>query len=168
MNWRTFFSFRGRLNRARYWLALFIITVAEAILGFAQSASSLSSTASLVIDLLVAVGEVAAFVASLAIMVKRLHDRSKSAWWLLALYLVPALLAGLAVYLSFIANSSVGGEADYAALLFRLCLLGVFAIMVWFFVELGCLRGTVGTNRYGSDPLLPIRPWRTGLAGIDR
>ena len=28
-----------------------------------------------------------------------------------------------------------------------------FAIAVWGFVEIGCLRGTVGPNRYGPDPL---------------
>jgi uncharacterized membrane protein YhaH (DUF805 family) len=28
-----------------------------------------------------------------------------------------------------------------------------FAISVWAFVELGCLLGTVGPNRYGPDPL---------------
>src|SRR6266487_727368 len=27
------------------------------------------------------------------------------------------------------------------------------AISVWAFVELGCLRGTPGPNRYGPDPL---------------
>jgi uncharacterized membrane protein YhaH (DUF805 family) len=27
------------------------------------------------------------------------------------------------------------------------------AIAIWAFVELGCLRGTVGPNRYGPDPL---------------
>ena len=26
---------------------------------------------------------------------------------------------------------------------------------IWFFVELGCLRGTVGANRFGPDPLPP-------------
>jgi uncharacterized membrane protein YhaH (DUF805 family) len=155
MNRRTFFSFRGRLNRARYWLALFIIMVAEMVLGFAQSAPALSSPASLILDLLAAAGEAAAFAASLAITVKRLHDRGKSAWWLLGLYLVPALLTGVIVYLGFVANTNVGAEADYAALLFRVSLLGVFAIMVWFFVELGCRRGTVGSNRYGLDPLAP-------------
>jgi uncharacterized membrane protein YhaH (DUF805 family) len=28
-----------------------------------------------------------------------------------------------------------------------------FGITVWAFVEIGCLRGTVGPNRYGPDPL---------------
>ena len=27
------------------------------------------------------------------------------------------------------------------------------AVIIWFFVELGCLRGTVGSNDYGPDPL---------------
>ena len=26
---------------------------------------------------------------------------------------------------------------------------------IWFFVECGCLRGTIGRNRFGADPLLP-------------
>jgi uncharacterized membrane protein YhaH (DUF805 family) len=33
-----------------------------------------------------------------------------------------------------------------------------FAISVWAFVELGCLRGTVGPNQYGPDPLAPSVP----------
>jgi uncharacterized membrane protein YhaH (DUF805 family) len=33
--------------------------------------------------------------------------------------------------------------------------LASFAITVWAFVELGCLRGTVGPNRFGPDPLMP-------------
>lgn len=155
MNWRTYFSFRGRLNRARYWLALFIITVAEVVLAFVKSADAAGSSVRILIDLVVAAGEVAAVVASLAIIVKRLHDRDKSAWWLVALYLIPALLICTAFYLGFVADTGVGAAADYAALLFRLCLLGAFAIMVWFFVELGCRRGTVGPNRYGRDPLAP-------------
>lgn len=162
MNWRTYFSFRGRLNRARYWLALFVITVAEMVLALVKSAGTASSSISILIDLVVAAGEVAAVVASLAVIVKRLHDRDKSAWWLIALYVVPAILVGIAIYLGFIANTGVGAEADYAALMFRVSLLGAFAIMVWFFVELGCRRGTVGTNRYGRDPLAP--PPILGLA----
>ena len=41
--------------------------------------------------------------------------------------------------------------------------LAAFAVGVWAFVELGCLRGTIGPNRYGPDPLEPtaIPPVRT-------
>jgi uncharacterized membrane protein YhaH (DUF805 family) len=31
--------------------------------------------------------------------------------------------------------------------------LVAFAISIWGFVELGCLRGTDGPNTYGPDPL---------------
>ncbi len=33
--------------------------------------------------------------------------------------------------------------------------LGSFAISIWGFVEIGCLRGTEGPNQYGPDPLPP-------------
>ena len=36
---------------------------------------------------------------------------------------------------------------------FILGIAGVFAVTVWVIVELGCLRGTQGPNRFGSDPL---------------
>jgi uncharacterized membrane protein YhaH (DUF805 family) len=31
-----------------------------------------------------------------------------------------------------------------------------FAITIWAIVELGFLRGTIGPNRYGPDPLPPL------------
>jgi len=30
-----------------------------------------------------------------------------------------------------------------------------FAILIWAFVDLGCLRGSIGQNKYGPDPLAP-------------
>jgi uncharacterized membrane protein YhaH (DUF805 family) len=27
------------------------------------------------------------------------------------------------------------------------------AITIWFFIEFGCMRGTVGPNKYGPDPV---------------
>jgi uncharacterized membrane protein YhaH (DUF805 family) len=68
--------------------------------------------------------------------IKRLHDRDKSGWWLLLFYLVPALL----------------NEMSNTSMLFSLASL---AISIWAFVELGCLRGTAGPNKYGPDPLAP-------------
>jgi uncharacterized membrane protein YhaH (DUF805 family) len=31
--------------------------------------------------------------------------------------------------------------------------VGSFVVTIWIIIELGCLRGTQGTNRFGSDPL---------------
>ena len=134
------FSFQGRLTRQPYWLTsiaivvliIVLIALALAMFGvhdFWAGGTTLALLVILYIPLLWV---------GLALGAKRLHDRDKSAWWLLLFYLVPSLLSGAA-------NRMDGGG-------FILHLAG-FAITVWAFVELGCLRGTVGPNRYGPDPL---------------
>jgi uncharacterized membrane protein YhaH (DUF805 family) len=40
------------------------------------------------------------------------------------------------------------------AVLQTILALAAFALTIWGFVEIGCLRGTAGTNNYGPDPLL--------------
>jgi uncharacterized membrane protein YhaH (DUF805 family) len=46
------------------------------------------------------------------------------------------------------------GDVRYLALfLIRLCFVGAFALAIWGLVEMGCLRGTAGYNRFGADPL---------------
>ena len=73
--------------------------------------------------------------------IKRLHDRDKSGWWIVLFYVVPALLGGAGSYLDDTMNTvlSIAG----------------FGLSLWAFVELGCLRGTIGPNQYGPDPLAP-------------
>jgi uncharacterized membrane protein YhaH (DUF805 family) len=39
--------------------------------------------------------------------------------------------------------------------------LASFALTIWGFVEIGCLRGTAGPNKYGANPLLHAK--RRGL-----
>jgi uncharacterized membrane protein YhaH (DUF805 family) len=43
-----------------------------------------------------------------------------------------------------------------------------FAITVWAFVELGCLRSTVGPNQYGPDPLEPAALGPAAIPGAAR
>jgi uncharacterized membrane protein YhaH (DUF805 family) len=68
----------------------------------------------------------------LAVGAKRLHDRNKSAWWLLLFYVLPAILINIPVTL--------------------LLLIG-WALAVWAFIEFGFLWGTAGPNRFGPDPV---------------
>jgi uncharacterized membrane protein YhaH (DUF805 family) len=77
--------------------------------------------------------------------IERLHDRDKSAWWLLLFYGVPALLGQFAKAAWF-------AEAAGTALHYILALAG-FALTIWGFVEIGCLRGTTGPNNNGSNPM---------------
>jgi hypothetical protein len=90
-----------------------------------------------------------ALFAVLAVATKRLHDRDKSAWWLLLFYLVPAILQTIAYYT---------GAVEVRLILGLACLF----IIIWYLIELGFLRGTTGPNRYGPDPL------QTALTGSAR
>jgi uncharacterized membrane protein YhaH (DUF805 family) len=131
------FSFSGRINRAPYWLAgigiyLCLMGLIWVVLGLA-----FAGRIGAMIVLIVAIA-VALLWVGLALGVKRLHDRDKSAWWLLLFYIAPA------IFHSWGHRAVSGG--------WLLGLIGV-AISIWALVELGFLRGTSGENRYGPDPL---------------
>jgi uncharacterized membrane protein YhaH (DUF805 family) len=144
MNWgHLFFKFNGRANRAKYWIAALVyavISIVFTILSYLTDESTTVQLVSGVVNLVV-------FISGLAVGVKRLHDRDKSGWYLLLFYIVPAVLIGTALAMSMIMEDST----ILAAVLW----LVAVAIMVWAFVELACLRGTVGSNRFGPDPLMP-------------
>ena len=90
------FSVRGRAARLTYWktslLALLILAVGWCcglLLAVLSGVGALSAIA--------IVGVVLAVPISLAVAIRRLHDRNKSAWWLLIFSVLPAgvqLIAG--------------------------------------------------------------------------
>jgi uncharacterized membrane protein YhaH (DUF805 family) len=92
----TLFSFSGRINRAKFWLGQVVgIVVSYSLMGLALVYSPDLLTAvntlpriSPMTYLLGIVGLVLAVWISLAVMVKRCHDRGKSGWWVL-LALIP-------------------------------------------------------------------------------
>jgi uncharacterized membrane protein YhaH (DUF805 family) len=138
------FSFSGRLNRKPYWLTtlcIVLVLIVVMILVFAMGGAGLatgdfSGLGALLI--IIALAYIPFLWIGLAISAKRLHDRNKSAWWLLLFYLVPAILQG------------IGEQLGTAGLILTLAGLG---ISIWALVEIGFLRGTVGPNQYGPDPL---------------
>jgi uncharacterized membrane protein YhaH (DUF805 family) len=144
MDWGAlFFSFSGRINRAKYWLAslllilafLLPVAVAYVITLVAVDPDGVALLAIVTVFIIFFIGVV---VSGLAIAAKRLHDRDKSAWWLLLFYLVPGLLGGL------------GDATGDIGAIFHV--IG-FGISIWALIELGFLRGTAGANRFGPDPL---------------
>jgi uncharacterized membrane protein YhaH (DUF805 family) len=156
MGWGSFlFSFKGRFNRGKYWLFVLLYVIALVVIIAAGGSLMLAGAeqgglggmlfSGGLFAILLLVFIIFAFVASIAVSVKRLHDRNKSGWWLLIFFLGPGLLSGIGGAMN---PSPV--EVSGAGLLFALLSL---AIAIWAFVELGCLRGTVGDNRYGPDPV---------------
>ncbi len=135
------FSFRGRLNRKSYWMtviATMVIIVLLLLLVLVMIREQRFEVAGLTVMILIILYIPLIWI-GLAIGAKRLHDRDKSAWWLLVFYALPGIL------------STAGNEmADLGFIILHII---SFGITVWAFVELGCLRGTRGPNRYGPDPL---------------
>jgi len=134
------FSYDGRINRAKYWLAFGLwlaaglaVVVITFLLGilFGQWVSVIILCLMLILGLL-------GIMSGIAVGLKRLHDRDKSGWWLLLFYLGPAVL------------DAMGQLAGGGGVIFR---LAASAVSIWGLIELGCLPGTAGPNRYGPDPL---------------
>ena len=144
MNWgHLFFNFSGRINRAKYWVAMLVYSAIYIVLAIADYVTDNSAIYQAINGML----NIVIFISSLAVGVKRLHDRNKSGWYLVLFYIVPGIL--------ITAGIVVGTFMDDSILLASILGLAAFAIGVWAFVELGCLRGTIGSNRYGPDPLAP-------------
>ena len=145
-----YFNPSGRINRSTFWLKgvlllhviwllitlgyIFIIVVNTANIdisdlldpGYILSSISLYV---IVFVLLYAVYQWNNF----AVSVKRLHDRDKSAWWILLWWAI------------FV----IGGAITFG--------IASIAVLIWVFIELGCLEGTQGRNRYGYPPDQPMR-----------
>ena len=95
------FGFQGRINRAKFWLAALIyFIVAGAATAVAFMFESFDWVTVAMVILLVVL------ISSVAVGVKRLHDRGKSGWWLAFFYLAPAALSAIGYHLLG------GSEAD--------------------------------------------------------
>lgn len=96
------------------------------------------------------------------IVIRRLHDLNRTGLWSVLYVLGPFAF----MYLSFLAvrdNIGMGygdtGNLVPGVLIPVLLQFLSAATWIWGFIELGCLRGTVGTNKYGPDPIVRTLPW---------
>ena len=164
--WPFYFSLNGRISRSQYWLRfvvpyMVIYFILEIIGAIAGSGSDLYIAISIVIFIF----SLAMFWPSIAILVKRIHDRNKSGWWSLFLYLPTLIFTILLIAwvgTAIVAIAAGGTDSVTDAALPALGGLGILVIVlglvtlgidIWFFVEFGCLRGTIGSNLFGPDPV---------------
>lgn len=145
-------SFDGRINRQPYWIGTIILAVVNVVISLV--AGKLLGVSIMAPDFsfkLVSLVLAVLFLYPVAaLMVKRLHDRDRPPW-LAALFLAPILIRSVADLIGMPGNQD---NPNVLTLLLSGISGIVFAVIgVWGFVELGCLRGSVGTNQYGPDPL---------------
>jgi len=86
------FGFQGRITRLDFWLAqlFYVAMILIAVFGMAALAHSVGDGASsrLTLGGIMVAGYIALVWSSLAVSIKRYHDRGKSGWWVL-LFLIP-------------------------------------------------------------------------------
>jgi uncharacterized membrane protein YhaH (DUF805 family) len=159
------FSFQGRLNRAKVWLfslAAFVawsvfVVVAISLVAAGQASTTGPSAegnvhlqkvldSALLPVLLTCVFAALAFYCGMAVFAKRLHDRGKTAWWLMVFILGPALIDLLGGVMSM-------QDTDVGTDLGGVCVLAATGVYLWGLVEFYLLPGAQGDNRYGPDPL---------------
>ena len=138
---RALFRLRGRATRQDYWIALGVSVTAILLVGAVSVAGVLLGWP---VALSVAVGfglAIPSVVALSLAVIRRFRDRNRHVAILLLIVAVPSELLRLA--------RGLGEDSLVQLPLFAIAL----ALWAWGFVELGFLRGTVGRNRYGEDPL---------------
>jgi uncharacterized membrane protein YhaH (DUF805 family) len=164
---QTLFGFSGRLRRRDWWLFGAAVTILE-WLAVNIASSGVGGPAGwelwerigtdptarhLLAQDLRFQGVVAAIFLwpSLALSVKRLHDRGCSGWWLALPYAFLGAQA-LIFYLRFSGLGGGGGGPHFAPALDTALDIGFVFSAIGLFIEMAILDGTHGPNSFGPSP----------------
>lgn len=131
----------GRAPRAEYWW----FTLATFLVGFAvdlvdQAAGSEIGVLGLVFNL-------GLLIPTVTVTVRRLHDTSRTGWWILA-PIIPASVFGFQATQAMLAETFEAWEPTPPTMVSLFAFVVACTVLVIFTI----LPGTRGTNRYGTDP----------------
>lgn len=135
------FSLSGRLSRTAFLFVLIVTGLLTLTTVYALKALASSVPAASV--LLLPTLYLAMAWIGIALAVRRLHDRDKSAGWLLPFILLPFLLGQIA---NRIATDLSGWQIAAIPMA-----IGA-SLALWGFVEMAFFPGTRGDNRFGPAP----------------
>jgi len=108
MNWylevlKKYTVFTGRARRTEYWMFVLINILISIAIGVVEGLIGSPGYLGLIYSL-------AVLLPSIGVSIRRLHDTSKSGWWLL-IGLIP--LVGMIVLIVFMATDSTPGDNQY-------------------------------------------------------
>lgn len=141
----------GRCDRRTFWVSQVLILilgtlgVSFALLAIGGSRQGGSISGGPMAAVLVGLPLSAAILARIVIDMRRLHDRGKSAPWLLIVW-IPVLA-------QWLLHDHAGAVGE------TIVTIALYLAMAWYVIDLGLLPGEKSVNAYG--PPLPPRPWRT-------
>ena len=156
---RAFFSLTGRIARMRFWFWMVLEAIALMLLGALFYVYALSIPGAYenggptpfptgpigaVLAVLWYIAMAAMLFALFKTCVKRLHDRDRSGWWLLAFIALPNILAG--------AERELAMRYMIADPVATVLLAASGVVFLWGVAEMGVLPGDPGDNRFGPSP----------------
>lgn len=145
---------RGRLNRSSFYLSIglfYLFGLFGLPFQIVQAVAATRGAASVLVvlnGLMVVVGVAMAWFL-LGAVTRRLHDRGKSGLWLFLFFGPHAAVIALISQIPL---------SEQKLILLAVILGSVVAapFMLWGVVEIFCLSGRPGVNRYGPDPLADV------------
>jgi uncharacterized membrane protein YhaH (DUF805 family) len=147
--YQLYFSALGRISRQGWWIGiagLVALNIALFMLLWSLIGASL---------ILSFGGRLVGFAVTLLaiamtyhLAAKRFHDRNRSET-------NAKVVAGIWALKALLDLFHVTGDPAVSNSLDTAFLLAGTACALWFFIELGCMPGTIGRNAYGADPLDP-------------
>lgn len=147
---KLLFSFQGRIDRLTWWVAQIGLGILFAVVFFVFKMSLGTIPAVLSVFPL--------YWSTTALNVKRLHDRGKSGWWLLALGAAGALTSWSGLLVPY-------AKADPSLASVVLGLAGIAILIglwsLWIMIQMMFFVGSPGPNKYGQPPMLLIELFGT-------
>jgi uncharacterized membrane protein YhaH (DUF805 family) len=141
---RLYMTTDGRIGRQDFWMGIVGLVIVGIVVSVLIGATTgMVSTTGLILSFILQL--VLAYPAY-ALMAKRFQDRDKPGTY-------AAILIGLSILVSLFGIFGWTGNPLEMNWFGWLLSLAQFAIFIWFLIELGFLRGTVGNNQYGDDPI---------------
>jgi uncharacterized membrane protein YhaH (DUF805 family) len=135
-------STQGRIPRGEWWAGVAVLIVVGVVIGFVV-ARALGPTLIGVIAILIL--QLLLLYPSYAVSAKRFQDRNKPG----GLALIGIGLGILQTVLRLLGLS----DPIHPTVIDWILSIALVIVGIWYLIELGILRGTVGNNTYGRDPL---------------
>lgn len=139
-----YLSTEGRIGRQNWWIGHIILAVIGIVIMLIVSSlfGPLSIATRLISFILVLVLAYPAY----AVSAKRFQDRDKNG-------ALGAILIGIGIVSALFQLFGLTGDPANPNAFDMIFGLATLAVAIWYLIELGILRGTVGDNRYGPDPV---------------
>ncbi len=134
----------GRIGRKTFWMGIIALVIVSIVINVIVGV--LFGWASFAVLLIGFIVQVALAYPGYALMGKRFQDRAKPG-------IYAAIVIGISILVALFSLIGLTGAPGVPNAFGMLTSLIEVAIGIWIVIELGILRGTVGDNAYGPDPL---------------